>query len=112
MFLPSSLPIVFCCVLLLIYDRVTKLEIAATLYTPETLAALTRYREHLRETEEKLTERRELAIKELRSYGAVEVDSETGSSSEGGILAAIAHRYGDLSREVETVRMEIARLGE
>lgn len=107
------MPIVLCCVGLLIYYRVTKLEIAATLYTPETHAALTRYRRHLRETEEKLSERREVAIKELRSYGDVEVDSETGhSSSEGGTMAAIAHRYGDLSREVETVRMEIARLGE
>lgn len=113
-FLPSSLPIgVLLCRAANTQDyRVTKLEISATLYTPETVAALARYREHLRETEEKLAERRVLAINELRSYGDGEVDSETVGSSDGGTLAAIAHRYGDLSREVETVRMEIARLGE
>lgn len=93
--------------------RVTKLEIAATLYTPETVAALTRYREHLRESEGKLAERRESAIKELRSYGDVGGDEEIGrGGTDGGTLAEIARRYGDLSREVETVRMEIARLGE
>lgn len=50
-----------------------------------------------------------MAIEELRSYGDVAVD---GQNADGGTLAEIARRYGDLSNEVETVRMEIARLGE
>lgn len=54
-----------------------------------------------------------MAIKELRSYGDVGGDLGTGHDGpNGGTLAEIARRYGDLSREVETVRMEIARLGE
>lgn len=94
--------------------RVTKLEIAATLYTPETIAALSRYQQHLRKTHGRLQERRKMAIEELKSYGDVEVDS-TGtdrSGPAGGTLAEIARRYGALANEVETVRMEIARLGE
>lgn len=94
--------------------RVTKLEIAARLYTPETIAALSRYQQHLRETRGSLEERREAAVQELKSYGDVEVESgETDRNGpEGGTLAEIARRYGILVREVETVRMEIARLGE
>ncbi|KAJ5670014.1 uncharacterized protein N7477_005377 [Penicillium maclennaniae] len=53
--------------------EVSKLEIAATLYTPETLAALSRYQQHIRETKDRLEERRELAIEELSRYGDVEV---------------------------------------
>lgn len=40
-------------------------------------------------------------------------DEESGrGGAVGGTLAEIARRYGDLRQEVETVRMEIARLGE
>lgn len=94
--------------------RVTKLEIAATLYTPETITALGRYQQHLHQTRGRLQERRELAIDDLKSYGDVEVDSAgtDRSGPDGGTLAEIARRYGALADEVETVRMEIARLGE
>jgi diphthamide biosynthesis protein 3 len=96
------------------FDRVTKLEIAASIYTPETLAALTRYGDHLRKTRDQLEERRMMAIEELRDYGDVDVSDGSGTQSagDGGTLAEIARRYGALAREVETVKMEIARLGE
>lgn len=96
------------------FDRVTKLEIAASIYTPETLAALTRYGDHLRKTRDQLEERRTMAIEELRDYGDVEVSDGSGTQSagDGGTLAEIARRYGALAQEVETVKMEIARLGE
>jgi diphthamide biosynthesis protein 3 len=96
-------------------SRVAKLEIAAALYTPETLAALDRYRVHLRDTRARLEERRAVAVEELKRYGDVEgSEKETGRGGYGdsGALAGIASRYGDLVREVENVRMEIARLGE
>ncbi|KAJ5815495.1 hypothetical protein N7474_007272 [Penicillium riverlandense] len=94
--------------------EVTKLEITASIYTPETLAALTRYRDHLRKTRDQLEERRMMAIEELRDYGDVEVSDGSGTQAagDGGTLAEIARRYGALAREVETVKMEIARLGE
>lgn len=92
-------------------DRVTKLEIAATLYTPETLAALSRYRQHLRQTKERLQHRRKMTIQELRAYGDVEVsDPATDIDADEGSFADIARRYGVLAREVEEVKMEIARL--
>jgi len=94
---------------------VTKLEIAATLYTPETLTALSRYQQHIRETKDRLEEQRKLAIEELERYGDVEVSETAGtdrSGSDGSTMAEIARRYGSLVKEVETVRMEIARLGE
>jgi diphthamide biosynthesis protein 3 len=93
--------------------RVTKLEIAAMLYTPETLAALERYRAHLRELRGRLDERGIVAKEELKKYGDVgEFEGEEGSGSDAGTLAEIARRYGGLLREVENVRMEIARIGE
>ena len=39
-------------------------------------------------------------------------ETSTGSGAEGGTLAEIARRYGTLARDVENVRVEIARLGE
>lgn len=94
-------------------NRVTKLEIAATLYTPQTLSALGRYQQHLRETRVQLDERSEIAIEELRRYGDVEgAASEPGSIDRSSTLAEIARRYGVLAKEVEGVKMEIARLGE
>lgn len=93
----------------------TKLEIAATLYTPETQAALSRYQQHMRETKSRLDERRESAIEELERYGDVDVPETAGtdrSGPDGGTMADIARRYGSLAKEVETARMEIARLGE
>ena len=63
----------------------------------------------------RLDERRELAIDELKRYGYVEVSETAGanrSGPDGGTMTEIARRYGSLVKEVETVRMEIARLGE
>jgi diphthamide biosynthesis protein 3 len=94
------------CRFVLTCRRVAKLEIAATLYTPETVAALERYRAHLGDARARLEEQRVLAVEELGRYG------DMGGSGDGGILVEIARRYGELVREVESVRMEIARLGE
>jgi diphthamide biosynthesis protein 3 len=91
---------------LLTRRRVAKLKIAATLYTPETVAALERYKVHLRDVRARLEEERGLAVEELGRYGDV------GGSGDGGALVEIARQYGELVREVENVRMEIARLGE
>lgn len=93
--------------------RVTKLEIAATIYTPETIAALTRYKQHLRQTKERLEDQRKMAVEELETYGDVEVPgSARDIPADGGTLAEIARQYGILAREVESAKMEIARLGE
>ncbi|KAJ5272179.1 hypothetical protein N7524_005448 [Penicillium chrysogenum] len=91
--------------------EVTKLEIAATLYTPETLAALARYRQHLRQTKERLQHRQKMTVQELRAYGDVQVsDPVADIDADEGTYADIARRYGVLAREVEEVKMEIARL--
>lgn len=63
---------------------------------------------HLKDTRTRLDERRGVAVEELKRY-----DIEgSGGSGDGGALVEIASRYGDLVREVENVRLEIARLGE
>ncbi|KAI2708934.1 hypothetical protein CBS147333_3299 [Penicillium roqueforti] len=90
--------------------EVTKLEIAATLYTPETLAALARYRQHLRQTKERLQHRRKMTIQELRAYGDVEVSDPVDIDADEGTFPDIARRYGVLAREIEEVKMKIARL--
>ncbi|CAG7945859.1 unnamed protein product [Penicillium nalgiovense] len=91
--------------------EVTKLEIAATLYTPETLAALARYRQHLRQTKERLQHRQKMTVQELGAYGDMEVsDPVADIDADEGTYADIARRYGVLAREAEEVKMEIARL--
>lgn len=52
-----------------------------------------------------------MTIQELRAYGDVEVaDPATDVDADEGSFADIARRYGVLAREVEEVKMEIARL--
>ncbi|KAJ5908833.1 hypothetical protein N7495_001515 [Penicillium taxi] len=92
--------------------EVTKLEIAAALYTPETLAALGHYRRHLQEARYNLEGRRAIAIDELKRYGDVEGSDADRGGNDRGPLAEITRRYGLLLKEVETVQSEIARLGE
>jgi diphthamide biosynthesis protein 3 len=89
-----------------------KLEIAATIYTPETIAALSRYRQHLWQMKERLEDSRKAAIEELETYEDVEVSgSARDIPADKGPLAEIARRYGALARDVESMKMEIARLG-
>ncbi|PYI02192.1 zf-CSL-domain-containing protein [Aspergillus sclerotiicarbonarius CBS 121057] len=84
---------------------VTKLDILATIHTPEVVRALGRYYQHLRDTRERLEERRVLALEELKGYEDV-----GGGGADSGAMKEIARRYGGLIREVEDVRMEIERL--
>lgn len=89
----------------------TKLDILNEIYTPQTLSALVKYRQHLREIRGKLEERHASAIEELKNYETVEKDERGGSGSrESGPMAEIARRYGELAQEVEAVKMEIRRL--
>ncbi|KAI2790518.1 hypothetical protein POX_d06035 [Penicillium oxalicum] len=104
--------------------ELTRLEIASTLHTPETLAALNRYQEHLHDTRARLEERKMNAIAELKKYGWKELSSTARGNERGGHADAsltgsvrgswneIAGKYAKLLQEVESVRMEIERLGE
>ncbi|RAH71597.1 zf-CSL-domain-containing protein [Aspergillus aculeatinus CBS 121060] len=88
---------------------VMKLEISASIHTPEVVAALGRYWDHLEDTRERLEERRTEALEELRAYGLV---AEEGSDREEGAsedtmrsgpetMQEIYCRYWTLIREVE-----------
>lgn len=101
----------------------------SAIYTPETTAALTRYRDHLGDTRLRLEERRKQALLELEAYeradmgemgkreaaGVVEGKGDEGGGGDGsgkpGAMVEIARRYGALVKEVEGVKMEIRRLG-
>ncbi|KAJ9292060.1 hypothetical protein DTO021C3_500 [Paecilomyces variotii] len=89
--------------------RVMKLETLSAIYTPDALAALTNYRDHLRDSRRRLEEKEKSLIKELESYEG------TGSAQENnagvGTMAEIARRYGALLKEMEAVKMEVKRLG-
>ncbi|GMF73920.1 unnamed protein product [Aspergillus oryzae] len=96
------------------HDSVTKLDICATIHTPETIAALSRYRQHLQDTRERLEERKTSALEELKAY---EVDDSRANDRAGsrsrsatGPMRDITRQYGDLIREIEDVRSEIERL--
>ncbi|GKZ39137.1 hypothetical protein AbraIFM66950_011946 [Aspergillus brasiliensis] len=84
--------------------NVTKLDILATIHTPEVVGALHRYHQHLQDTRERLEERRAMALEELKSYE----DSMDGAGR--GPMKELARQYGSLIQEVEDVRMEIERL--
>ncbi|THC95594.1 hypothetical protein EYZ11_004909 [Aspergillus tanneri] len=94
--------------------KVMKLDVSATIYTPETVAALGRYQQHLRDTRERWEERHAAAREKLKAYE--EVDSEgAGTTSRSravgsGQMKEIARRYGTLIQEMEDVRSEIQRL--
>ena len=92
---------------------VTKLDILATIHTPEVVSALGRYYRHLKDVRERLEERRVLAMEELKGYedGGGGRDGGPGRGrADSGAMKEIARRYGGLIREVEDVRMEIERL--
>jgi diphthamide biosynthesis protein 3 len=94
-----------------------KLDAAATLYTPETVTALERYRQHLRETRERLEEKQGKVLEELKAYEGVdsaeahEPSARSGKHFESGPMREIARRYGSLIKEIEAVKLEIQRLG-
>lgn len=83
-------------------NRVMKLDILSTIYTPETVSALAQYKQHLQATRERLEERRELAMEELSSYEA---------ESKGDPLGDIARQYAGLIKEMDAVEMEVKGLG-
>ncbi|PGH32685.1 hypothetical protein GX50_04532 [[Emmonsia] crescens] len=96
-------------------------EMLSAIYTPETTAALTHYRDHLYDTRLRLEERRKHALLELEAYeradmgevgkNAAGANGESGGSGKSGAMVEIARRYGALVKEVEGVKMEIRRLG-
>lgn len=92
--------------------RVMKLETLGAIYTPETITALTRYREHLRDTRRQLEEKQKIVIQELETYEAADSGQDGGGGGSGnGPMVEIARRYGALVKEIEAVKMEMKRLG-
>ncbi|PGH27281.1 hypothetical protein AJ80_00991 [Polytolypa hystricis UAMH7299] len=85
---------------------IMKREILSAIYTPETTATLTNYRDHLGDTRLRLEGRKKNAVRALEEYGAA--DSQAGYP---GAMTDIARRYGALIKEIEGVKMEIRRLG-
>jgi diphthamide biosynthesis protein 3 len=94
-----------------------KLETLATIYTPETVAALNNYREHLRETRMILEEKQKTATQVLEAYEAADSGQEgvvgmnRSAKPTSGAMVDIARRYGALVKEVESIEMEMKRLG-
>lgn len=82
-------------------------EVLSAIYSPETKASLSRYRNHLHDTRFRLEERQHNALRELAAYEAA--DDEGGKGS--GAMLEISRSYGALVEEVEAVREEIERLG-
>jgi diphthamide biosynthesis protein 3 len=79
------------------------------IYSPEIVAALSKYKLHLRGTGERLEERKKMAVEELKALGDPEV-SNTGMEMDGGDFDDFKGRYGGLLKEVELLKADIARL--
>ncbi|KAL2821912.1 zf-CSL-domain-containing protein [Aspergillus granulosus] len=80
--------------------KVMRLDLLATIHTPEVSAALSQYHQHLRDMRVKLGERRELALDELKAYEDADSAASRGLAKSGPI-AEIARQYGSLIREIE-----------
>ncbi|EAW25066.1 uncharacterized protein NFIA_105540 [Aspergillus fischeri NRRL 181] len=96
---------------------IIKLDTAATLYTPEVVTALDRYRQHLRESRQRLEEKQRKVLEELKGYEGVDSTEAHEPSArsnkehfESGPMREIARRYGSLVKEIEAVKLEIQRL--
>ena len=76
------------------------LEALNEIYTPEVRTSLARYMEHLEDTVVKLKEREEQAKRRLQTY-----------ESAGTGMEEIAKRFAELTKEAESVRADIKRLG-
>ena len=109
-----------------------KRETLTAIYTPETVSALSRYREHLDDSRMRLEEKRKTALSDLEAYAAADSNSGQGKAADlsgedgdvsgyvgkrntmgagaAGAMVEIARRYGALVKEAEGVRMEIRRL--
>ncbi|PYH45227.1 zf-CSL-domain-containing protein [Aspergillus saccharolyticus JOP 1030-1] len=100
--------------------KVMKLEISATIHTPEVIAALGRYWDHLERTRERWEERRVAALEELKAYGVEDKDGKGGEEnasrdtirSEHESMKEVYRRYGTLIREIEAKSREIKRMDE
>ncbi|KAE8147425.1 zf-CSL-domain-containing protein [Aspergillus avenaceus] len=84
--------------------NVMKLDIAATIYTPETTAALHRYDQHLYDIRERLEERQAAALEDLKAY-----EEETNQANSGP-MKEITQKYGDLVQKIEDTKAEIERM--
>lgn len=99
------------------FESIIKLDTAAILYTPEVVTALDRYRQHLRETRERLEEKQGKLLEELKGYESMD-STETHELSarsskehfESGPMREIDRRYGSLVKEIEAVKLEIQRI--
>ncbi|KAI9820686.1 MAG: hypothetical protein M1827_005055 [Pycnora praestabilis] len=80
--------------------RVMKHEALSEVYTPDILAALRNYEEHLQDTTIRLRQQEKAARSELDRYGAVGED-----------MYEIASRYSGILKDTENVRGDIRRLG-
>ncbi|KAL4738304.1 hypothetical protein BDV11DRAFT_206061 [Aspergillus similis] len=80
--------------------RVMRLDALAAIHTPQINAALSRYYQHLRDTRERLEERRRLVLNELKAYEDVDSSTVRGPAKPGPIVG-IARQYGCLIREIE-----------
>ncbi|KAI9931309.1 hypothetical protein AWENTII_004558 [Aspergillus wentii] len=82
---------------------VMKYDISNAIYTPDTVAALNRYRHHLRDVRERLEERQTLAMEELATY-------EVDDADDHDPMTDIVRRYMALIKEIENVNADIQRL--
>ncbi|GFF37317.1 uncharacterized protein AFUA_4G10530 [Aspergillus udagawae] len=85
---------------------IMKLDTAATLYTPEVVTALDRYRQHLRETRERLEEQQGKVLEELKAYEGVDSEAHEPSARsdkehfESGPMREIARRAHEKIRSL------------
>ncbi|RAH85686.1 zf-CSL-domain-containing protein [Aspergillus japonicus CBS 114.51] len=89
---------------------VMKLEISAAIHTPEVVAALGRYWDHLEDTRERLEERRADALEELKAYGIVaEDESDRGEGASEDSMRSEPETMGEVYRRCWTLMREVER---
>ena len=96
-----------------IISSLLKLQIAATMYTPETVSALSKYRQHLHHVQEQLQETIKREIQELRVFGDKynsTIGLENDDDGDGGYGNDFVQRYEALIGDIESIKTEIGKL--
>ncbi|KAI9849012.1 MAG: hypothetical protein M1837_005903 [Sclerophora amabilis] len=81
--------------------RLMKHDALSAIYTEEVRTALTRYEDHLQDTDVRMRQRQKTAEEELARY----------ASKGGDDMKDIVARYDGVLKETEAIRMDIKRLG-
>jgi hypothetical protein len=90
--------------------KILQLRCLEALYTKDVVVALRVYAEHLRDGRSRLVQRSKEAQRELARYGVGRREEDGDRAGKEKVMKEVARVYGEMGREIEEVRRDLARL--